>query len=581
MRPAVTTRTGPAPRAAADPSGGPRIALGQASLTGRRERNEDFHGCITPDGEALRAKGICAVVADGVGGALGGLEAAQSAVRSFLLDYYSTPPTWGVPVSVYRVLEAVNRWVHAEGRRNPRLAGMATTFSALVLKDRHYHTAHVGDSRIYLMRGDAFRRLTTDHTRGVPGLPAALTRAIGLDASLHLETRTAELAVGDRFLFVTDGASDVLPDARLAELLGPEDPQTACDRIVQAAYEAGGTDNITAQVVDVTALPDRSLADLGEGIRDLPTLGRLPSGHTLDGFRIEALLHRGRTCYVYRARDERTGRRVALKFLRQPPTGDPAALDRFLLEEWVGRRVDSPNVVRALPLEPGRRSALYFALDYVEGVTLAARLARRGALPAADVAEIGRQLARALSDLHRLGLWHRDVKPENAILGPDGTVTLSDLGTIRAEARDTGQAPAAGPPGTPSYMAPELFRGEEAGEQGDVYALGVTLYHLLTRHYPYGEVEPFSHPAFGAPAPVARYRPDVPPWLARVIETAVERDPGRRYRKITALLYDLEHPDTVAVPARPLLERDPVRFWRGACLLMGALAAALLVLLLR
>lgn len=564
------------------------ITLGQASITGRREQNEDFYGCFTPSDALLRTKGICAVVADGVGGSLGGMEAAQTSVRSLLTDYYSTPETWSVTKSVSRVLAATNSWVHAEGRKNPRLAGMATTLTALVLKGSHYFVCHVGDSRVYLLRDGLLRQLSSDHVHPMPGDPDILTRAIGLDTHLRLELHSGELHPGDRFLMVTDGVTGALDDDRLMQILSAGTAsRTICDRMVQAAYEAGSTDNITAQMVSVLSVPDAASEALAATATTLSAAPRLDPGTVIDEFRIERQLHSGRASRVYLAtdlrRDIEDGRPVILKFLPRSAADDPVAVERFLREGWTGGRIRSNHVIRTLPLSRGRRSALYYAMEYVAGEPLSGLLARHGdAMTPERVVEIGCQLARALSDLHRLGVVHRDVKPENVRITPEGRVVLLDLGTARVEGLGEGAAARPeGPPGTPSYMAPELFQGEPGNETSDIYALGVTLYHLLSRRYPYGEVEPFSRPSFTTPTALRQHNPEVPKWLEWVIGRATAKEPSKRYAKMTALLHALEHPDAVVVEFQPLLERNPVRFWKWACLGMTGLCAVLLSLLAR
>ena len=135
-----------------------QVAVGHASLTGPRERNEDFCGVATPTGQDLESKGVIAALADGIGGHRGGREAAEYTVRGLLADYFATPDTWGVPRAVETVTTALNRWVIAEGSRNAELAGMATTLSALVLRGRRFYTAHIGDSRIYRLLGGQLLR---------------------------------------------------------------------------------------------------------------------------------------------------------------------------------------------------------------------------------------------------------------------------------------------------------------------------------------------------------------------------------------------------------------------------------------
>ncbi len=559
------------------------VALGQASITGRRERNEDFYGCITPTGNKLISRGICAVVADGMGGSLGGLEAAQTAVKSLLSDYYSTPDAWRVSKALSKVLAAANSWIHAEGRRNPLVAGMATTLSAVVLKGRHYVTAHVGDSRIYLLRDGRLKQLSTDHVRAVPGLPDALTRAMGLDYQFSLESVSGELAPDDRFLLVTDGVTGALTDADLTRIARAEpDPQTACDRIVQAAFETGSNDNITAQIVAVTNLPDATAMELAESARALPIAPNVSVGDTIDGFDIVGQLYQGSQSRVYRALDKETGIHMALKFPAPQMADDPEYLERFMREEWVGLRLKSPHIVHAVRFSVSRRTRLYYAMPYVEGMAASELLKLKTFLPWEQVVAIGRDLSLALCDLHRSGIAHRDIKPENVHITPDGKAVLLDLGTARVEGLEE-QKPgeADGPPGTPSYMAPELLQGEPGNDQSDIYAVGATLYHLLTGRYPYGEVLPFSRPSFATYTPVRQLRPDIPEWLDHVITRATAKDVGKRYEKVTAMLYHLEHPDAVTVEFQPLLARNPVGFWQTACLVMTGLCVVLLTLLIR
>ncbi|MGB4910613.1 MAG: protein phosphatase 2C domain-containing protein, partial [Candidatus Dechloromonas phosphoritropha] len=182
-----------------------QVAVGYASLTGPRERNEDFCGLATPDGQELENKGIIAAVADGIGGHKGGREAAEYSVRGLLADYYATPDTWSVPRAIETVTTALNRWVIAEASRNAELAGMATTLSALVLRGRRYYTAHIGDSRICRMQEGRLAALTVDHTWEHPELKNVLSRAVGLDSRVLMDFADGELVLNDRFLLVSDG----------------------------------------------------------------------------------------------------------------------------------------------------------------------------------------------------------------------------------------------------------------------------------------------------------------------------------------------------------------------------------------
>jgi serine/threonine protein kinase len=135
-------------------------------------------------------------------------------------------------------------------------------------------------------------------------------------------------------------------------------------------------------------------------------------------------------------------------------------------------------------------------------------------------------------------------------------------------------------PGTPSYIAPEAFRGDAPTPQQDLYAVGVTLYFLLTGQYPYGEIEAFQRPRFGVPVSASRYRPDLPEWLAQSLERAVAPDPAQRFETAEEWLRLLEQGErhSLSVRPRPLLEREPLKVWRTLALLSLVANLALLFL---
>ena len=171
-------------------------------------------------------------------------------------------------------------------------------------------------------------------------------------------------------------------------------------------------------------------------------------------------------------------------------------------------------------MPPGVRRGFMRCCRSIASELLEARLRRAPPLKLEEGVDIGLKLGRAIYALHRLRIIHRDVKPENVILAHDGKTArglrLLDLGVARLPGIDASANEDI--PGTPSYMAPELFAGAMGDERSDVYAFGVTLYRLFSGgHYPYGEIEAFSHPRFGKRVPLSRYRPDLPAWLDAIL----------------------------------------------------------------
>ena len=561
---------------------GLRLDIGHASLTGLRERNEDFCGAATPEGVERENKGVVVAVADGIGGHKGGREAAEYTVRGLLADYYATPDTWGVPRAIETVTTALNRWVIAEANRNAELAGMATTLSVLVVRGRRYYTAHIGDSRIYRLRDGVLQRLTVDHLWEHPELKNVLSRAIGLDPRLLMDFSDGELAVDDRFLLLSDGVWGILPDALLREvLLDHPEPQGAAAALASLALAQGGQDNATAVVLDVLALPSASLRDSLERESRLPPPRRLKVGHELDGMIVDEVLHDARETVLYRVHNRRTGQPLVLKTLQESMAGDAAASAALLMEEWRARRVISPWFPQVVPAE--QRSCLYYLMTWHEGASLGSRLESGQHFPAGEVARLGIALLKGIAQLHRLEIVHRDIKPDNIHLGQDGVLRILDLGVATSPSEYSPEAPL-GRAGTPSFMAPELFAGAAPEPGFDLYAAGVTLYHLLTRKYPYGEIEPFQTPKFGEPARPTRWRPEIPGWLENILLKAVARDGKDRFETAEEFLLALERGGErpLGMPRRqPLLQRNPLLVWRIVAAISILLNFLLLLIFLR
>ncbi len=558
-----------------------QIDLGYTSLAGLRPRNEDYCAGVTPDGEALENKGMLLAVADGVGGHANGREASEYCVRGLLADYYSTPDTWSIPQSLDKVIVSLNRWLYSHSRRARETAGMATTLSAVVLRGRRYTIAHVGDTRVYLLRNKELSLLTVDHVWQHPELNNVLSRAVGLDANLPVDFTDGELNDADLLLLVTDGVWNVLSNARLVSLL--ETPESAADvaaRITLAAVAAGSDDNCTALDAKVIQLPPDSLRDNVASISALPLPPRLKPGQSIDGLDVIEMIHDSRITVLYRVLDPRNGQNYVLKTLHADAgIADSAAI---AYEEWLARRVASPDFPQVINWP--QRSCLYYLTTWHEGATLARHLEMGRRFTTLEAVDLATRMLKALATLHRLGIIHRDIKPDNLHLGADTRLRVLDLGVAASDGLDAEETfNEINNPGTPSFMAPELYNGTAANEGSDLYAVGVTLYHLLTRKYPYGEIEPFQTPRFGDPIPPARYRPDIPEWLESVMLKGVAKNPDDRFETAEEFLLALEHgahrPLRVARRS-PLLKRDPmlgIKLLAAASLILNALLLFLLL----
>lgn len=560
------------------------IALGHATLAGKSGRNEDFVGMVTPNEPDLSNKGLIAAIADGVSGNEGGGEAAEYAVHGLLNDYYATPDTWSVTQALDRVIKATNTWIQQQGSVRPQLAGMATTLTCVVLRGRFYYFAHVGDTRLYLLRGGVLTRLTTDHVWDRAEMRHVLTRAIGLDSRITADHGMGELQRHDVFLLASDGVWAALTESdlmhRLSEtLIGGNAPRQTAQALVAAALAAGGSDNASALVLRVDQLPEENLRDALSVSQQLPLPPKLKVGQGIDGYQVEELLHASQTTLLYRVIDLATQRKLVLKTLHPDCADDVQERGAFAQEEWLAKRV----VARFFPqvIVPDKKTALYYLTTWHAGHTLQQRLDAGEHFTVPDALSHGRKLVRAIGALHRRSIIHRDINPANIHLGDDGELRVLDLGVAQS-GFDAGQDHSALQAGTPSFLAPEQFDNALPSRRTDVYASGVTLYLMLTRHYPYGAIEPFQHPRFGTPVPPSRYRPDLPLWLENVLLKAVARDPADRFETAEEFLLALERGATRPLPASvpiPLAKRNPVLLWRAVAILSVVLNLLLLYLL--
>jgi len=553
------------------------IAAGFASERGPRADNQDFGGVHIGDNAEQRVHGVIAVIADGVSGGKGGRIASELAVRNFIDGYLDQNPMAGVASAGLVALRAYNRWLHSRSRSDPSMEGAATTFTAAVMRGREATVLHVGDSRAWHFRDGVLTRLTEDHALDRPGVKHVLYRAVGIEQDIRLDVRTVQLEPHDRLLLTSDGVHGVVDDAALIDLLSRRgSPDADARAIVQAAGAAGTTDNATAVLIDVVRVGQVDWDSLGDDAERLP-LGGLPEpGDNVDGFLLERILSDGRYTRLFLGRDvlegggERIAGPVVLKFPKPAILSEKGARSAFLRESFIGRRVDSPLVGRVLDLPAGRQSRLYIVQPYHEGRTLHARLADDGPFDIQGGVALAIKLTRAVAALHRLGVTHRDIKPDNVILEKDGSIKLIDLGVARLPRVEEFAEPEA--PGTPGYMAPELFDGAPGDAKSDQFALGVTLYRVFTKTYPWGEVDADTRPRFDhRPTPATRHRPDMPAWLEAALSRTIALDPDDRFADLDEMLHVLESGSALAVRPREslsLIEKDPVRFWQGVCLLL-------------
>jgi len=292
------------------------------------------------------------------------------------------------------------------------------------------------------------------------------------------------------------------------------------------------------------------------------------------------LVSDGRYARLFGAVDEVEGGEVVLKFPKPQVASMATYRAAFVREAWVGARVHSPWVGRTIELPPGRQTCLYTVMPLYPGELLATRLARSPSVGLEEGRNIAIKLARGAAALHRAGIIHRDIKPDNVILEGDESLKLIDLGVVRVPGLE--DFPPEDIPGTLGYMAPEMLAGEPGNEATDIYALGVTMFRAFTSEFPYGNPDATSPPRRNRPTALSALRPDLPAWLQAALGRAIAIDPTERFRDMLEFAVEMETgparaPLAVRKP-RTLYERSPLLFWQG---LAALLALALLFSLLR
>ena len=566
-----------------------KISVGQHSDKGRKEINQDFHGVYVPAEPLLTSKGVAVALADGISSSDVSQIASEAAVTGFLEDYFCTSEAWSVKKSARQVLTATNSWLHSQSRqghhRYDQDKGYVCTLSALVIKSTTAHILHVGDSRIYRLRGNALEQLTKDHRHWVSQEKSHLSRALGFRQEIEIDYHAQPLDQGDVFLLVTDGVYEYIAPDLIISLIhaNQQDLDQAAKAITAAAHAQGSADNLTAQLVRVDELPSQDANAIYQQLTELPFPPLLEARAILDGYQIVRALHASSRSHVYMAVDADTGTQVVIKTPSLDLRGDPAYLERFLMEEWIARRINSPHVLKPCA-QTRKRNALYVVTEFIEGQTLAQWMIDNPKPELETVRGIVEQLARGLLAFHRMEMLHQDLRPENVMIDQTGTVKIIDFGSVRV----AGIMEIATPIerhnllGTAQYAAPEYFLGEGGTTRSDLFSLGVITYQMLTGQLPYGaQVARSRTRAAQARLKYASVLDDdreIPAWIDDVLKKAVHPNPYKRYEELSEFTYDLRHPNKAFLDKRrpPLLESNPALFWKGVSFVLAIVVAALL-----
>jgi len=564
-----------------------RVEAGQCTQAGIKDQNEDCCGIHIPSEDLeLTHKGIVAVTADGVGSSEAGKEASEHCVRGFISDYLSTPMSWGVKTAGERIIRSLNSWLYSQGQsRYASELSLASTFAGLILKSTTAHLFHVGDSRIYRIRQGNIEQMTKDHHLVIDRNKAFLSRAMGGEHEVQFDHRTLALEVDDRFLLSSDGVHEFLSDEQLLNFALEDEAELAAQKVLKAALEAGSNDNLTCQILRVIQLPNQDEDEYYRQLTALPFPPALAIGTNLDGYKILKELHTSTTIQVYLAEEIESGQTVVIKTPSVNFEDDPAYIDRFFHEVWVGRRINDPNVFKVHQLER-ERSCLYYVTEFIEGRSLAQWILDNPDPDLNQVRDINAQIVKGLRAFQRREMVHQDIKPENIMIDKHDSIKIIDFGSTQVaglqEIYTPLQKEGSHLQGTANYIAPELFEGFEGSFRSDMYSLGVTIYEMLSGgHFPYGKLEKAQAHKKYEYRSVRQYNANVPIWMDGAIQKSVHPNREHRYDSFSEFQHDLSTPNPAFMKTSvPLIERHPLAFWRGISALLLLSNLLLLALLL-
>jgi serine/threonine protein kinase len=302
-----------------------------------------------------------------------------------------------------------------------------------------------------------------------------------------------------------------------------------------------------------------------------------------DGYKVIREVHASSRSHVYLAVECETDIQVIIKTPSIDLQSDPAYLDRFLMEEWIARRINSAHVLKPCA-QTRKRNYLYIVTEYIDGQTLTQWMIDNPKPGLETVRGIIEQIAKGLRAFHRMEMLHQDLRPDNIMIDSTSTVKIIDFGSTKVAgimeiATSIEQNNLLG---TAQYTAPEYFLGESGTSRSDLFSLGIITYQMLTGTLPYGvQVAKAKTKAAQNKIKYSAIPHDdreTPVWIDETLRKAVHPDPHKRYGELSEFLFDLRHPNKAFLnkPRPPLLERDPVIFWKGVSFILTIIIAILL-----
>ncbi len=572
------------------------LIYSEFSTAGTKAINQDACGSVTFSGNQSTEdftrllKGQCFTLSDGISSSTVSQVASDLAVKSFIEHYYRTPDTWTVIQSATTVMRTINASLYQKNQQGPYCyspdRGYVCTFTAVIVKGNTAHIFHVGDACVGIFRHDSYDVITSAHRTVGDSGGSYLANALGFKAKIDIEYHKVPLNAGDTLVLMTDGVHEHIPSHHLGKLVvNSRGHKSLAKTIVETAVGNDSRDNLTCQTIHI-----QRLASAPNVYQEspLPLAQALSEGQTLDGYMIERPLYQSARSYVYQARDTHTKQKVVIKTLSTELAQQQEQVNLFTLEEWLARRITNPQVISS-PTRTVAPTQQYSVFAFVEGQTLAQWLIDNPTPTISQVRDIIEQVGKGLNALHREGIVHQDIRPENIMISPSGKCTIIDLGAAYVaginELKPQGDNTEVTPFGTALYTAPEYFLGDIGSDTADLFSLAVLCYYMLSGRFPYGTQIAKSRTLSAQQKlryhSVLSLKREIPPWIDATLRRALKVNPNKRFQTLSEFIYHLHHPlpSFLNKGKLPLMEKHPTRFWQGVSLALAILNCTLFILL--
>ena len=532
-------------------------------------------------------------IADGVSSSTVSQWASDYATSQFLKLFKLAPEQWSIAETATTIIQEINALLYTKNQNSAFCytpeKGYVCTFSLLILTSHTMHVFHIGDGEIKQAIDDDVSTLTNIH-REVSSESSAhsyLSNALGISAQVEIEVAEYPIAADCTFAICTDGVyehidmCEALTHIRNSKSLA----ENEAEKVVQQAIDNGSNDNLTLILITISGITGikNDTIQLSQKPHAIVEVPELSVGETIDGLTIKRQLYTSARSHVFLASSDRKtyeqktkSTSIVLKIPATEFVQTEALVKQFSIEAFLTRRIHSPHVIKSEYLQdhcvihsPSREYSLY---QYIEGQTLSQWVLDNPRPTLEQVRNIVEQVAMGLQALHRQGIIHQDVRPDNIMINREGHCTIIDLGA--AALINAPSLYCENPiPGTALYSAPEYFLGEVGTPQSDQFSLAVLAYFLLCGRYPYGTK--VAHCQTVSAQNKLKYQStinttrSIPLWVDNTLRRALHINPTKRFSSLSEFTFALRYPNPSQYNSHvPLIQRHPLVVYKALVLLL-------------